>query len=200
MAVIEADNYEVNAGEVLGSDSEWTVLPEGGSITVHGGGTAKNITLSPETYLSVEYDDVNQIYGIADGVDLTEGKINLYGGNVYNVKWIPFESNGKIFFMDTRSELTFSDEVSGVYYGRTSWNTSDSIVTSQLLEKADSLSGLTLINVDNFTSGYSDDVYVMNGGILSNSTVIGGYVDVYSGGTAADITVGNEEDVGHVMV
>ena len=84
--VIDQNGYEVNAGEFLGSDSEWTVLAENVSVTVHGGGTAKNITLSQNAFLTVEYDNINHLYGIVDGLDLTEGMLNVSGGKACNVK------------------------------------------------------------------------------------------------------------------
>ena len=116
MANLEPISYEIYAGEVLGSDSVWSLLPSGGSITVYAGGTAKNIQLAEHTYLSIDYDEETKTYAIASGVDLTDGGIlNLYGGNAYNVKWIPFESAGVFFPMNRRSEITFSTEVSGVY-------------------------------------------------------------------------------------
>ena len=101
--------------------------------------------------------------------------------------------------MDSRSDFTLTDDASGVCYGQFYWNAKEGTTSSNLLEKADSLSGQTLINADDMDSGYSDEVYVMNGGVLSNSTVIGGKVEVYSGGTARGITLGNAETVGHIM-
>ncbi|MBR4662848.1 MAG: VCBS repeat-containing protein [Lentisphaeria bacterium] len=191
--------FEVNAGEVLGLDNEWTLLTEGGSITVHGGGTAKNITLSNHTFLTVEFDDEYFLYSLADGVDLTQGILNLMGGNAYNVKWVPFESNGLICFLSSESRLTFSSDVSGVYNGREHWSKDG--IYSELFNHAESLSGLTLESVYNpDESGYCDTVYVMAGGTLSDSDVISGNVLVYDRGIARGIVLGGPNDVGHISV
>ncbi len=135
---------------------------------IDSGGIANNTT--------VFEGGVQDIYdGIANNTVISSGGkvlLDSYGSAV-NLVWTPFTG----YFYNYGGYVTFANTLSGCYYG------SDQTIYSNML----------MLNFQTLSNNTS--MYVMNGGVASNTIINGGYQEIFSGGYASGTTLNNGSQV-----
>ncbi len=143
-----------------------TTVNSGGHVTISGG-IANNTTINSRGWLSISSG------GTANQTTVNAGGsiFILSGGTATDIVWTPCEGH---VYVSEGGYATFVSEYSGVYYGS----------GNQLLSNVAVLNDKTIDSLC--------EMYVMNGGTATSTTVIfNGYLYVTDGGTA-DSTMINE--------
>ena len=172
-------------------------LESGASINVYSGGKADNVMLGSgasayvgsgavATNLTLAGGDADPgkdqytarlvTYGTVKGLRIGSGT-SVYlgsGGTVTKLSWTP--GDGVLNIGD--ASLSFTSKYSGVYLGSGGTNTNDS-QTKEFL-------GSSLAR--------GESAYVMKGGYASGNELKGGMMEVWSGGKAENIFIGNDGD------
>ena len=186
---MSAVNVNINTSGRLnildGGVASNTNVNEKGEMGVSSGGVASNININSRGWMFIgsggRTDDatVNSdgIFTVGSGGTANRPMVNsggvFYissGGTATNIIWTPCE--GKVIVFDG-GYATFSNSYSGVYYGE----------DGKLIESAASMDGKTLKE--------HCSIYIMDGGLATNTLVDDGEAFVWSGGVAENTTVKN---------
>ena len=175
------DYMDVSSGGVASN----TIIDKRGEMCVFSGGVANDTTVN-FGYMSIIFGGVASnttidrrgvMYvssgGVAEDINIQSGgSVYVYsGGSATNVNWRPFD--GGDIYIAPGAYVTYANNCTGVYLGS----------GNQLISQTASMS-------DKVCSGYDAKMYVMSGGVTSNTTIRNGAaIFVCSGGTALGTTV-----------
>jgi autotransporter passenger strand-loop-strand repeat protein len=181
ITIEDSGNYDAAAVSAGGLLSNSVLLA--GNTNVYSGGTADGITVN-DAGLEISG-------GTASGVSLTHyGHEEVYAGGSTTATTVGSGGTATIFAGGSADALTVSAGGTAYDYGVVSSSTfvgpGESTNSALLLtvEKGGVATGITVSY-----SGDTDAVAVVSGGLLSDSVLLAGNTNVYSGGTADGVTV-----------
>ncbi len=151
-----------------GGSAETATVFELGELQVYSGGKAGDVTICSGGYMYISR-------GTASGIKIESGGgLGLCYGTATDVEWTPFEGDLELW---EGAQVTFADELSGVYIG----------TNGELTEQADEVSDRTLGQVEETWTKLTkkDEMYVMSDG-KAERTAVGknGSMYVFDGGSA----------------
>ncbi len=171
-----ANNTTVSRGrfQICSDGMANVTMIEGGGMIVSSGGTATNTTVNDGSMYVTDG-------GTANNTTVSGGDLDVYsGGTATDIAWTPCEGH---VYVEEGGYATFVSEYSGVYYGSDNHMLShEAVMNSMTLDELEEIAVMSGGTTNDTVINAYGKMSVHSGGTANDTTVLGGHLEVSSGG------------------